>query len=56
MNASTATTTFLSEAELTELGVKAFEGLGLKHQDAAHVLGVLLRQAQALKGFDAQGG
>lgn len=42
MNASTATTTLLSEAELTALGVKAFQGLGLTQQDAQDVCRVLV--------------
>ena len=42
MNASTATTTLLSEAELTALGVKAFQGLGLTQKDAQDVCRVLV--------------
>ena len=42
MNTPTPKPTLLSEAELTALGVKAFQGLGLTQKDAEDVCRVLV--------------
>jgi ureidoglycolate dehydrogenase (NAD+) len=42
MAASAQTSNSISEAELTELGVRAFKGLGLPQEDAADVVRVLV--------------